>query len=65
MNKNSKNNSLNNDDLKIQRKFEKIKNSLSKKSEIIQGIIELITIHIRIYAMQISEIKIEHINTNN
>jgi hypothetical protein len=56
---------LNNDDLKIQTKFEKIKNSLSKKSEIIRRIIESITIHIRIYAMRINEIKIEHIDTNN
>ncbi len=56
---------LNNDDLKIQTKFEKIKNSLQKKSEIIRRIIESITIRIRIYAMRINEIKIEHIDTNN
>jgi hypothetical protein len=56
---------LNNDDLKIQTKFEKIKNSLQKKSEIIRRIIESITICIRIYAMRINEIKIEHIDTNN
>jgi hypothetical protein len=56
---------LNNDDLKIQTKFEKIKNSLQKKSEIIWRIIELITIRIRIYAMRINEVKIEHIDTNN
>ncbi len=56
---------LNNDDLKIQTKFEKMKNSLQKKFEIIRWIIELITIHIRIYAMRINEIKVEHIDTNN
>ncbi len=56
---------LNNDDLKIQTKFEKIKNSLQKKSKIIRRIIESITICIRIYAMRINEVKIEHIDTNN
>jgi hypothetical protein len=56
---------LNNDDLKIHTKFEKIKKILQKKSKIIRRIIELITIRIRIYAMQINEVKIEHINTNN
>jgi hypothetical protein len=56
---------LNNDDLKIQTKFEKIKSSLQKKSEIIRWIIESITIHIRIHAMRINEVKIEHIDTNN
>ncbi len=56
---------LNNDDLRIQTKFEKIKNSLQKKSEIIRRIIELITIRIRIYAMRINEVKIEHIDMNN
>ncbi len=56
---------LNNDDLRIQTKFEKIKNSLQKKSKIIRRIIESITIRIRIYAMRINEIKVEHIDTNN
>jgi hypothetical protein len=56
---------LNNDDLKIQTKFEKIKNSLQKKSEIIRRIIESITIRIRIYAMRVNEVKVEHIDTNN
>jgi hypothetical protein len=56
---------LNNDDLKIQTKFEKIKNSLQKKSKIIRRIIESITIRIQIYAMRINEIKIEYIDTNN
>ncbi len=56
---------LNNDDLKIQTKFEKIKNFLQKKSEIIWRIIESITIRIRIYAMRINEIKVEYIDTNN
>jgi hypothetical protein len=56
---------LNNDDLKIQTKFEKIKNFLQKKSKMIRRIIELIMIRIRIYAMRINEIKVEHINTNN
>ncbi len=56
---------LNNDDLKIQTKFEKIKNSLQKKSEIIRRIIESITIRIRIYAIRVNEVKVEHIDTNN
>jgi hypothetical protein len=56
---------LNNDDLKIQTKSEKIKNSLQKKSEIIRRIVESITIRTRIYAMRINEVKIEHIDTNN
>jgi hypothetical protein len=56
---------LNNDNLKIQTKFEKIKNSLQKKSKIIRRIIESITIRIRIYAMRINEVKVEHIDTNN
>jgi hypothetical protein len=56
---------LNNDDLKIQTKFEKIKNFLQKKSEIIRRIIELITIRIRIYEMRIYEVKVEHVDTNN
>jgi hypothetical protein len=56
---------LNNDDLRIQTKFEMIKNSLQKKSEIIWRIIESITIRIRIYAIRINEIKVEHIDTNN
>jgi hypothetical protein len=56
---------LNNDDLKIQTKFEKIKNFLQKKSEIIRRIIESITIRIRIYVMRINEVKIEYIDTNN
>jgi hypothetical protein len=56
---------LNNDDLKIQIKFEKIKNFLQKKSEIIRWIIDLITIRIRIYAMRVNEITIEYIDTNN
>jgi hypothetical protein len=56
---------LNNDDLKIQTKFEKIKNFLQKKFEIIRRIEKSITIRIRIYAMRINEVKIEHIDTNN
>jgi hypothetical protein len=56
---------LNNDDLRIQTKSEKIKNSLQKKSEIIRRIIESITIRTRIYAMRINEVKVEHIDTNN
>ncbi len=56
---------LNNDDLKIQTKSEKIKNFLQKKFEIIRRIIESITIRTRIYAMRINEVKIEHIDTNN
>ncbi len=56
---------LNNDDLKIQTKFEKIKNFLQKRSEIIRRIIKSITIRIQIYAMQINEVKVEHIDTNN
>ncbi len=56
---------LNNDDLRIQTKSEKIKNFLQKKSEIIRRIIELITIRIRIYAIRINEVKVEHIDTNN
>ncbi len=56
---------LNNDDLRIQTKFEKIKNFLQKKSKIIRRIIESITIRIRIYAMRINEVKVEHIDTNN
>jgi hypothetical protein len=56
---------LNNDDLRIQTKSEKIKNSLQKKSEIIRRIIQLITIRIRIYAIRVNEVKIEHIDINN
>jgi hypothetical protein len=56
---------LNNDYLRIQTKFEKIKNSLQKKSEIIRRIIESITIRTRIYAIRINEVKVEHIDTNN
>ncbi len=56
---------LNNDDLRIQTKFEKIKNFLQKKSEIIRRIIESVTIRIRIYAIRINEVKVEHIDTNN
>ncbi len=56
---------LNNDDLKIQTKLKKIKNSLQKKFEIIRRIIESITIRIRIYAMRVNEVKVEHIDTNN
>jgi vacuolar-type H+-ATPase subunit I/STV1 len=56
---------LNNDDLKIQTKSEKIKNSLQKKSQIIRRIIESITIRIRIYAIRVNEVKVEHIDTNN
>ncbi len=56
---------LNNNDLRIQTKFEKIKNSLQKKSEIIRRIIKSITIRIRIYAMRVNEVKVEHIDTNN
>jgi hypothetical protein len=56
---------LNNDDLKIQTKFEKIKFFLQKKSEIIRRIIESIMIRIRIYAMRINEVKVEYIDTNN
>jgi hypothetical protein len=56
---------LNNDDLKIRAKFEKIKNSLQKKSEIIRRIVESITIRIRIYAMRVNEVKVEHIDINN
>jgi hypothetical protein len=56
---------LNKDDLRIQTKFEKIKNFLQKKFEIIRRIVESITIRIRIYVMQINEVKIEHIDTNN
>ncbi len=56
---------LNNDDLKIQTRFEKIKNFLQKKSEIIRRIIELIMIRIQIYAMRVNEVKIKHIDTNN
>jgi hypothetical protein len=56
---------LNNDDLKIQTKFEKIKNSLRKKFEIIRRIIKSITICIRIYATRVNEVKFEHIDTNN
>jgi hypothetical protein len=56
---------LNNDNLKIQIEFEKIKNFLQKKFEIIRRIIESIMIRIRIYAMRINEVKIEHIDTNN
>jgi hypothetical protein len=56
---------LNNDDLRIQTKSEKIKNFLQKKSEIIRRIIESITIRTRIYAMRVNEIKVEHIDTNN
>ncbi len=56
---------LNNDDLRIQTKFEKIKNILQKKFEIIRRIIESITIRNRIYAIRINEIKVEHIDTNN
>jgi vacuolar-type H+-ATPase subunit I/STV1 len=56
---------LNNDDLKIQTKSEKIKNSLQKKSEIIRRIIESITIRTRIYAIRVNEVKVEHIDTNN
>ncbi len=56
---------LKNDHLRIQKKFEKFKNFLHEKSKIIRRIIELITIRIRIYAMQINEVKVEHIDTNN
>jgi hypothetical protein len=56
---------LNNDDLRIQTKFEKIKNFLQKKFEIIQRIIESVTIRIRIYAIRVNEVKVEHIDTNN
>jgi hypothetical protein len=38
---------------------------LQKKSEIIRRIIDSIMIRIRIYAIRINEIKIEHIDTNN
>jgi hypothetical protein len=48
---------LNNDDLKIQTKFEKIENSLQKKFEIIRRIIESITIRIQIYAMRLKKYK--------
>jgi hypothetical protein len=56
---------LNNDDLRIQTKSEKIKNALRKKSKIIQKIVESITIRARIFAMRVNEVKIEHIDTNN
>jgi hypothetical protein len=56
---------LNNDDLRIQTKFEKIKKFLQTKLKIIRWIIELITIRIRIYAMRVNEVKIEHNDTNN
>jgi hypothetical protein len=56
---------LNNDDLKIQTKFKKIKKFLQKKFEIIRRIIKSITIRTRIYAMRINEVKVEHIDTNN
>ncbi len=56
---------LNNDDLKIQTKSEKIKNFLQKKFEIIRRIIESITIRIWIYAIWINEVKVEYIDTNN
>jgi hypothetical protein len=38
---------------------------LQKKFEIIRRIIESITIRIRIYAIWINEVKVEHIDTNN
>ncbi len=56
---------LNNDDVRIQTKSEKIKNFLQKKSEIIRRIVESITIRIQIYAIRINEVKVEHIDTNN
>ncbi len=56
---------LNNDDLRIQTKFEKIKNFLQKKFEIIRRIIESITIRNRIYAIRVNEVKVEHIDMNN
>jgi hypothetical protein len=56
---------LNNDDLRIQTKSEKIKNSLQKKSEIIRRIVKSITIRTRIYAIRVNEVKVEHIDTNN
>ncbi len=56
---------LNNDNLRIHTKFDKIKNSLRKKFEIIQKIIQLIMIRIRIYAMRVNKVKIEYIYINN
>jgi hypothetical protein len=50
---------------KYKRNSRKLKIFLQKKSEIIRRIIELITIHIRIYAIRINEVKIEYIDTNN
>ncbi len=51
--------------MKISTKFEKIKNFLQKTSKIIRKIMKLITLRIRIYAIQINEVKIEYIDTNN
>jgi hypothetical protein len=56
---------LENDAMRIQMKSTKIKNALQKQSKIIRKIIVLITIHIRIYVIQVNKIKIEHIDEIN
>ena len=56
---------LDNEDLRIQTKFEKTRNALRKKSKMIRRIVDTITIRTRIYAIKINEVKIEHIDTIN
>jgi hypothetical protein len=56
---------LESDALKIQTKSTKIKNVLQNQSKMIRKIIVFITIHSRIYVVQINEIRIEHIDENN
>jgi hypothetical protein len=51
--------------LKIQTKSTKIKNVLQKQSKMIRKIIVSITIHNRIYVVQVNEMRIEHIDENN
>jgi ketopantoate reductase len=56
---------LKSDALIIQTKSTKIKNVLQKQSKIIRRIIVSITIHNRIYVVQVNKIKIKHINEIN
>jgi hypothetical protein len=56
---------LESDALRIQTKSTKTKNALQKQSEMIRRIVVSITIHSRIYAVRVNEIKIEHIDENN
>jgi hypothetical protein len=56
---------LESDALKSQTKSTKMKNALQKQSKMIWRIIVSITIHNRIYVVQVNEIKVEHIDQIN